>query len=98
MPEGIQTLADKFTSIRTDDIEQGTFKRCEADPKKILLKPKKKSVVQAMIDQDIAEQTMKSKLDTENDQIMQATAIGLSAILGTQTNQGGVGMFEKLKA
>ena len=45
MPESIQTLADKFTSIRTDDIEQGTFKIREVDPKKILLKPKKKSVV-----------------------------------------------------
>ena len=40
---------------------------------------------------------MKSKLDTENDQITQATAIGLSAILGTQSNQVGAGIFEKLK-
>ena len=28
---------------------------------------------------------------------MQATAIGISAILGAQPNLGGIGMFEKFK-
>ena len=40
---------------------------------------------------------MKTKLDTENDQMMQATAIGLSVVFGAQSNQVGAGMFEKLK-
>ena len=99
------TIIDKFVSIQTDDQNQGGLKKREPLPKNILLKPKKRSELQAMEDQETAQKSYNSiqprasflpaSLDTG--EMQRSKAIGLAAILGQNGIQGSVNMFEKLK-